>query len=284
MATIRMTKIAVLASALSLQPQQAAAWEVEIISDLTTSAGDEKKALDLKSQQFWQPVLDNAEATKMTSAYKHLSVYEEVEAAIAELPTENAHVRELLKDALTRLKRSDDTVFNQAVDSAEVANQQLLDGPASEDTFSFLTGGQNYFTQAIRRFVGFGKYSETLGKQVRRRQADVTPMLRGAATVASNVLVDTREASKLGFDVLKYDIYTKGAPKTPEAAKTVAYKLIDAVSETRHNFMQGITDTANGIARDSNERDVAPAATVTNSLAQSLDMPVPEGSHVIADF
>merc|ERR1719321_1622775 len=87
------------------------------------------------------------------------------------------------------------------MDSAEVASQQLLDGPAKEDAFSFLTGGQNYFTQAIRRFVGFGQYSETLGKQVRRRQADVTPMLRGAATVATNVLVDTREASKFGFDV-----------------------------------------------------------------------------------
>lgn len=279
----RMSKMALLAGAVAFQP--VVAFDVEIISDLTTSAGDEKRALELKSQQFWQPVLDNAEATKMTSAYKHLSIYEEVEAAIAELPAENSHVKQLLNDALTRVKRSDEKVFNQAMDSAEVASQQLLDGPAKEDAFSFLTGGQNYFTQAIRRFVGFGQYSETLGKQVRRRQADVTPMLRGAATVATNVLVDTREASKLGFDVLKYDIYTKGVPKTPEAAKKAAHKLIDAAAETRHNFMQGITDTANGIARDSNERDVAPAATVTNSLAQSLDMPVPEGSSVIiSDF
>lgn len=278
----RMSKMALLAGAVAFQP--VVAFDVEIISDLTTSAGDEKRALELKSQQFWQPVLDNAEATKMTSAYKHLSVYEEVEAAIAELPAENSHVKQLLNDALTRVKRSDEKVFNQAMDSAEVASQQLLDGPAKEDAFSFLTGGQNYFTQAIRRFVGFGQYSETLGKQVRRRQADVTPMLRGAATVATNVLVDTREASKLGFDVLKYDIYTKGVPKTPEAAKKAAHKLIDAAAETRHNFMQGITDTANGIARDSNEKNVAPAATVTNSLAQSLNMPVQEGSSAIMDF
>lgn len=278
----RMSKMALLAGAVAFQP--VVAFDVEIISDLTTSAGDEKRALELKSQQFWQPVLDNAEATKMTSAYKHLSIYEEVEAAIAELPAENSHVKQLLNDALTRVKRSDEKVFNQAMDSAEVASQQLLDGPAKEDAFSFLTGGQNYFTQAIRRFVGFGQYSETLGKQVRRRQADVTPMLRGAATVATNVLVDTREASKLGFDVLKYDIYTKGVPKTPEAAKKAAHKLIDAAAETRHNFMQGITDTANGIARDSNEKNVAPAATVTNSLAQSLNMPVQEGSSAIMDF
>jgi len=279
---IRMSKIAVFTSAVVLQ--HATAYDVEIISDLTTSTNDEKKALDLKSQQFWQPLLDNAEATKMTSAYKHLSVYEEVEGVINELPTENVEVKHMLEDALTRVRRSDEKVFNEAMDTAEVASKQLLDGPPQEDAFSFLTGGQNYFTQAIRRFVGFGKYSETLGTQVRRRQADVTPMLRGAASVAGNVLVDTREASKLGFDVLKYDIYTKGVPKTPEAAKKAAHKLIDAASETRHNFMQGITDAANGIARDSNEKDIAPAAAVTNSLTLSLNMPVPEGKPSIIDF
>lgn len=278
----RMTKMAIFATAVALQPS--AAYDVDIISDLTTSAGDEKHALDLKSQQFWQPLLDNAEATKMTSAYKHLSVYEKVETAIAELPTENAHVKGMLTDALTRLKRSDKTVFDQAVEDAEVSNQHLMDGPANEDFFSFLTGGQDYFAKAIRRFVGFGKYAETLGKQVRRRQADVAPMLRGAAGAAHNVLDDTRTASKLAFDVLKYDIYEKGHPKTPEVAKQAANKLIDAISETRHNFLHGVTDASNGIARDSNEKDVAPAAAVTSSLVQSLNVPMPESKPVIIDF
>lgn len=282
---IRMTKnikTTVLAAALAL----AGAYDVEIISDLVTPATDERRALDIKGQNFWQPLLDNAEASKMTSAYKHLSVYEEVEAAITALPAANSHVRELLNEALTKLKRTDHSVFNQAVESAEVSSQQLLDGPKDEDAFSFLTGGQNYFTQAIRRFVGFGKYSERLGQQIRRRQSDVAPMLRGAASVTTDVLRDCREASKLGFDVLKYDVYNKGVPKTPEAAKKAAYALIDAQSETRHNFMTGITEAARGIARDSNEKEIAPTATVTQTLAQGLNLPVAESKNVeiVFDF
>lgn len=251
------------------------AFESEIISDLVTSSTDGKRALEIKNQEFWQPMLDSAEDAKMTSAYVHLSVYEEVEAAIRTLPAENTHVRDLLVDALARLKRADQKVFQQALESSEVASQQLMEGPGDAGGFSFLSGGQNYFVQAIREFVGFGRYGEQLGHQVRQRQAEVTPVLRGAAAVTGDVLKDCREGSKLSFDVLKYDIYTDGVAKTPEAVKAAAYKLVDAIGETRHQFMHGITDAANSIARDSREKDSDPAATVTRSLVQGLDLPTP---------
>eukprot|EP00929_Paragymnodinium_shiwhaense_P025562 TRINITY_DN1542_c0_g1_i4.p1 TRINITY_DN1542_c0_g1~~TRINITY_DN1542_c0_g1_i4.p1 ORF type:complete len:282 (-),score=83.28 TRINITY_DN1542_c0_g1_i4:38-883(-) len=279
-ASMKLCKMAVMATVVSVR-----AFESDIISDLTTTATDEKRALKMKSDDFWQPVLDNAESSKMASAYTHLSIYEEVEAALKALPSENAHVKGLLEDALLRLKRADAKVFQQAVDSAEVAAQQLLDGPTQRDAFSFLTGGQNYFTQAIRRFVGFGKYSESVGQQVRQRRTDVTPLLRGAADKTSNLLTDCREASNLSFDVLKYDIYNQGVPKTPEDAKAAAHKLAGAIAETRHNFMAGITNVAKGISRDGEEKDMAASATVTKTLTEALNLPpLKEGSPLILDI
>jgi len=247
-----------------------AAFESEIISDLTISSTDEKRALEIKNQDFWQPVLSSAEAAKMASAYVHLSVYEEVETAIYTLPAENAHVHKLLTDALSRLKRADRTVFKQALESSEIASEQLVARPRNVG-FSFLTGGQNYFVQAIRNFVGFGRYSEQAGQQVQQRLAEVTPVLRGAAAATGDVLSDCREGSKLAFDVLKYDIYTDGVPKTPEIAKVAAYSLVDAIGETRHNFMRGITDAAKGITRDIEAKDSDPSTIVTKSLSLDLN-------------
>lgn len=252
------------------------AFESEIISDIVTASTDEGRALEIKNQQFWQPVLDSAEKAKMTSAYTHLSVYEEVESAMSELPDQNDHVRGLLSEALIRLKRADQHVFQQAVESSEVADQQLMAGPGTSNTFSFITGGQNYFAQAIRNFVGGGRYSQRIGHQVGQRQAEVTPMLRGAASVTTNVLQDCREGSKLSFDVVKYDIYMTGVVKTPEIASEAAYKLIDAFGDTRHIFLKGITDTVNSIARDSEQKDADPSAIVTKSLAFGLDPVVTE--------
>merc|ERR1719410_782382 len=99
----------------------------------------------------------------MASAYMHLSIYEDVDRAIAALPGENAHVRNLLVDALDHLKRADQSVFQKALESSELASQQLVAGPGN-DAFSFLTGGQNYFAQAIQAFTGFGRFGQRLGR------------------------------------------------------------------------------------------------------------------------
>lgn len=262
------------------------AYDVEIVSDLVTTQVDEKRALDIKREDFWQPVLNAAEDTKMASAYTHLAVYEAVESAVAALPSENKHVGDLLGNALRLLKRADSNVFQEALTASEVANQQLTASPDAGigTPFSFLKGGQDYFTSAIRRFIDFGSYADRVGRQVRGRQAEITPVLRGTAKVAGNVLSDCREASKLAFDVLKYDIYTPGVPKTPEALKKAANELIDAVSESRRNFLQGVTSAASSIAMDSEEKDAAPAATVTKSHMRVLSSPSQsEATGIIVD-
>merc|ERR1740117_332913 len=198
---------------------------------------------------------------------EHLSVYSEVEAAIAGLPTENQHVRDLLSEALMRLKRADEKVFLQAVESNKVAFEQLYNGPGkAEGVFSFLSGGQNFLSQALKRFVGGGRYSEKLVKHISTRQGDILPALRGASTVAGDVLKDCRLSSKLSFDVMKYDLYNKGVPKTPKEAKTAADRMVAASGKTRKHFMSGIMAAVGSITRDVVGKSDEPAATVTRSL------------------
>jgi len=90
------------------------------------------------------------------------------------------------------------------------------------------------------------------------------PVLRGAADSAGNVLMDTRLASKLSFDVLKYDIYNKGVPKTPQAVKDLAYKLVDAASDTRRRFTSFITQAVTSITQDTLGKHDSAASTATS--------------------
>jgi hypothetical protein len=259
-------------SLLSLWLTIAVAFESEIISDLVTTGTDERRALEAKAEQFWQPVLDAAQATQMdVYSGKHLAVYSEVESAIAELPSENQHVRDLLSEALMRLKRADDKVFEQAVESTNVASEKLHNGPGNFDNvFSFMTGGQNWLASTMRRFVGSGRYSEKLEKHVSNRQGDILPPLRGISKIAGNVLTDCRLSSKLSFDVMKYDIYNDGVPKTPKAAKDAADRLVIASSETRKHFMAGTMAAVKSITKDVEGKTEDASSTVTASLLASM--------------
>lgn len=244
------------------------AYESDIISDITGSASDERRALEIKHEQFWQLVQKAAQDTHTDA---HLQVYAEVETALSALPEANDHVRGLLSEALMRLRRADETVLRQAVESSDLASIKLTQGPPpGVSMFSFLNGGQSFLSLAIKRFVGGGTYSEQVSQQIASRQTDMLPALRGAASVTSNVLSDCRLASKLSFDVLKYDIYNKGVPKTPEDIKAAAYKLVDAASQTRHQFSQGIVGMANALATDAKEKHVDPSAKVTQTLMTGL--------------
>jgi hypothetical protein len=267
----------------TLHRLQVEAFDTEVISDIVTSSNDESRALDVKNEQFWQPVLESAEAAKMSSAYLHLSVYDEVDAALARLPQENDHVKQLLAGALVRLRRADEAVFAQAVGASQAAEEQLLAGPEVASGYSFFSGGKigSFFSEAIGRFAGFGRYKQRLGQHVHQRQAEVLPVLRGAAG-ASGVLKDCREGIKMSFDALKYDIYNEGVPKTPEFADDVAHKLVGALGETRHHFLGGVTAAASSIARDSSDKEADPSLVVTQSLVQDLDrVAQPDGSSML---
>lgn len=241
----------------------------DIISDITVSESDETSALQIKAELFWKPIVKAAEDVEME---KHLDVYAEVEAVIGKLPSENEYVRQTLQEALDHLKIADDASFKQALASSRVAKDKFLDKPCdnSGSDFNFLTAGQNFLRTSLQRFIGGGQYSERLVKHVEQRQADILPVLRGAADVTGDILTNCRLATKKSFDVRKYDLYNKNVPKTPQYAEDVADRIIDASGETRSRFTKSITDLVKGITRDVQEKQEDPAATVTKASVQGL--------------
>jgi hypothetical protein len=241
----------------------------DIISDITAPESDETSALQIKVEQFWTPVLKAAEGVKME---KHWELYADAEDVIAGLPRENDYVKKALREALDHLRRADSLLLQQALQSSNTASEKLK-GPvdAGSGSFSFLTGGQNFLKAALGRFIDGGRYSEKLVNQVEQRQADILPLLRGAASSTGDILGDCRLASQRSSDVRKYDIYNDGVPKTPKNANALAKRIIDAAGETRHRFTSSITDMVKGIARDVLEKQEDASATVMReSLHASL--------------
>lgn len=251
------------------------ASEADIISDITTSSVDESRALEIKAETFWESLL---QATDDMKLQQHVAVYAEVEKVLADLPTENEYVHEALTEALMRLRRADEVLMSQAARSAQLAADARASPLGGGSFFSFITGGQGFFAQAISSFVDDSRYPQRLRKQVQDRQADILPILQGASEVTGNVLKDSRLASKRSFDVVKYDIYNKGVPKTPQAAKDVAYKIVDAASESRQHFTSFIREAANSITRDVESAGESPATTVIRSSLQSFGGKEAEGS------
>lgn len=233
----------------------------DIISDITTSESDESSALNIKAEMFWKPILSAAESVHME---KHLALYARADKVITSLPAENEYVRKTLTEALDHLKKADAASLNHALASSRLAKEKL-DEPSgfSGIGFSFITGGQNFLKAALDKFIGRSSYPEKLKQDVSDRQADILPVLRGASDVSGNVLKDSRLASSKAFDVLKYDIYNSDVPKTPKVAKDLADRIVVATGETRHHFTKSITDVANSIAKDENEKHEDASVTVT---------------------
>jgi len=249
-----------------------AAVQGQVFSDLADvlvpSSSVQEVALEAKADAFWKVVLGAADDMKLT---EHMKLYQDTEKAIAELPAENTYVREALAEVLLRLRRADERVLTQACESSTLASERLAAPLLGESMFSFFKGGQNFLKQAIRRFVSGGSYNEKLEDQVAQRQAEILPALRGAAAASGDVLKDTHLASQRAFDVLKYELYNKGVPKTPQAAKDIANRLVDASGETRHRFIQFTTKAVNGIAEDFVGRTTgAAAASVQSSLHEAV--------------
>lgn len=242
----------------------------ELISDVTTSGADESKALQIKAEKFWSQVLQVAESAKLD---EHTKTYERVEKVIGALPPENSHVAGLMREALTRVKRADETVFRQRLQAEQLSTDSLtdvgLDQALRDDGQA---EGFGAFGAAIRRFVtgegthkGAGMYPERLHKQIMNRQDQILPLLEGTAKQAGNVLEDCRLGTKLSFDVRKYDIYNRGVPKTPKEADDAADELIRVSGEVRRSFTSLIVGTVKSIAADTETKAEKPSVTVIRS-------------------
>lgn len=261
-----------------------AAHASDIISDLASVVGpsptEENRALETRAEDFWQIVLKVAEEMKMV---EHLSVFDEAEQVLAQMPEENVYVRDAITEAVKNLRRADDQVLAQGVRASTLASQKSA-APAGGSMFgglfssaaSFVSGGsqQGFLSSALRRFVAGGDFPERLAEDVAQRQADLLPVLEGVAGASGSVLKDTRSASTRAFDVLKYDIYQKGVPKTPKAAKDVANKLVDAAAETRSRFTSFLTGVAVDLTRDvESKRQDAFKLVAPAGLRRAVELP-----------
>merc|ERR1712196_473606 len=141
------------------------------------------------------------------------------------LPQEYSYVEQKLLEAARRLRDANEALQSQSSVAQGVAEQKLNEDASSTWSWSFSwENGLSYsnaFSNARNRLLGDGEYSSKLSKDVRDRQADVEPVLRGAANKLGDVLKNCRLVSSLGFDILKYDIYNKGVPKTTPEVKAM---------------------------------------------------------------
>jgi len=239
------------------------AFESDIISDLTGPSADEGRALNVKMEQFWGPV---KEAAAGSHEGEHAALYDEATSVISRLPAENAAVRDALVEAVASLRKADAVLSAQAAQTSDLASEQMVMSPRSaESVFSFLTGGQSFLSSAVDHFVG-STYEKKLNKDVEQRQADVLPALQKAAASLGDVLEHCRTVSNRCFDVMKYDLYTEDAPKTPAEAKALANRLVDASAATRKSYMALVLEPVRALARDVEGLHEHPSATVTRSL------------------
>lgn len=254
----------------------------EVISDLTVGSSDETRALAVKAEQFWGSILTAAAKAKMA---EHAELHADAEKVIAGLDTEHSEVKQALSDALAHLRHADDLVLVQAIKSTQLASDELKKPIAGSQqaTFSFFTGGQmmSVFTDRLRRFASEGTYSERLVKLVEQRQADVLPILQGELAITGDVLTDCHRASQRSFDVLKHDLYRpgnlrlRGKARTPDSAKAIADRMIEAAKETRSRFVGFMLQTVLSVAEDTRGKQQSAAATVTQaSMASYLKHPI----------
>jgi len=232
-------------------------------------SGDEERALELKREQFWEPVLHAAEGPEEVRS--HTALYAEAEAAIAGLSPEHEYVREAVRDALSHLRRADGAVLAQAAQQAEVASEQLALGEGRSSGLPPPPGGRGLLAWALQRLAGFGGYAPRLRGDIVERQEGVLPALEGAASRTTGVLEDLHAASARSFDALKYDIYHQGAAKTPEAVGKIAKRVIDAVAETRGRFLKLSTASAQVVTRDTESEHADPSALVSQALLADME-------------
>lgn len=252
----------------------------EVISDVLSSESVEDRALEVRAKQFWSAIKSVADDMNLE---EHVNLYAEAEQSLKELSPEHSYVREALSESLLRLQRADATVFKQGLESAGIAAAELeaIGKPSSKESggISWLRSGsqQGILRKALGLFID-GKYADELREQVEERQASLLPMLRGAADVTGNVLEDCRLSTRLAFDVQKYDIYNKGVPKTPEAAKEVSKKIVEASSQTRKRFMNFVMSMVGSLVSDIAAKTTTASATVVQAEVQTAEEGAVQGT------
>eukprot|EP00927_Polykrikos_kofoidii_P045552 TRINITY_DN3956_c0_g2_i1.p1 TRINITY_DN3956_c0_g2~~TRINITY_DN3956_c0_g2_i1.p1 ORF type:complete len:261 (-),score=54.23 TRINITY_DN3956_c0_g2_i1:122-904(-) len=191
--------------------------------------------LEKDREAFWQPLLEEADRLRVPEAVR---LCMEVQRVVPTLPNENGFVRTTLLESAERLQRASEAVLSMSANWMQAAQGGLADSGRDlvESVFKHIANEQSDLLD--RSEEGEARRNEAL------------PALRCTAAGTSDILEDCRLASRGAFDVLKYDIYNRDVPKTPEEAKSLADRLVQASGETRHSFTSFVTVMAQGLTRD----------------------------------
>jgi len=210
----------------------------EFITDLTLPEDFQARQLKKRHEQFWKVI----EAAVDTEDY--VEAAEGLAACLDDVP-DDAPTKATLEQSIRHLHAAALGAASQSGRAMTVAEAARSDGPGQA-----AKGPTDFFARLYKSFVAEdqGEFPDKFKGAVQERQQRVAQILKGS--VGSNVLQDTRLASKLAFDVLKYDIYNSKAPKTPEAAKEIANKVVDLHAKVRKSYLGPITTMANQIAND----------------------------------
>jgi hypothetical protein len=239
----------------------------EIISDLSISAADESQARNIKKEKFWTSMVATTEGNHVA---EHLKLAKEAEdLALWHLEDKYSYVQQKLVEAAKRLREANEALQAQSSSTNDVAEQKINEDANSGWSWSFTwehgLSYSNAFSNARAKLVGDGEYSQSVAKDVADRQADVEPVLRSAANKLGDVLTNCRKTSSLSFDILKYDIYNKGVPKTPADVKAICDRLIEAARITRQEFMGVTMGPVHSLVGDTQSKTERPTATVVRA-------------------
>lgn len=187
---------------------------------------------------FWHQAFRPA---VVAQAPEQIRLCTEVEDAAAKLPSRNSVVQQMLKEAADHLRRANVALLAEATRNSASKLHRKLPSTYGE--------GHGAFQTAVRSFAAMGAGSsndeaaDRLAEELSRElEADKKPAgLRGfigAQEQPTDAVGECRHVSKLGFEVLKYDIRHEGVPKTPAVAQSLAKNLIDAAAKTRRTWYQ----------------------------------------------
>lgn len=209
----------------------------ETITDLTLPEDFQERQLKKRHDRFWQ-VIESAVDTE-----DYVEAAEGLAACLDDVP--EGPTKPILQESIQHLHAAALGAAAQNGRAFSVADAAMQGGSQAQPK-----GPTDFFQRLYSSFVAEDQkdFPDKFRGQVQERQKRVSDILKGS--VGSNVLQDTRLASKKAFDVLKYDIYTPKAPKTPESAKEIANKVIDLHAKVRKSFLGVITTAANQLAQD----------------------------------
>jgi len=209
--------------------------------------------------KFWEKIHT---ALENSDIHRYEKILRRAEDYVPKIPDENHHVYELIEGAITRLRQSQAYLARNVLKECGLTSSQenilFNNSIALMDSIRNLAWGK---MPQFNMFNGDGKtkHEERMGKMLRLLKVHSD----------TGILTDLRESNKMNFDVVKYDIYNRGVPKTPKELNDIAYELVDLGTDMRRAYLGRITNFANAIV-DSVQSEQKVNEVVLNKISAQV--------------